>query len=313
MRPSGKPERLQPSAAFYFTDKPPARTPVKFGLWSYDIDLPAGEKAVVVRDSITLPLDLDLLRVLPHAHFLGRRLEGTAKLPDGSTRCLLRIDAWDFNWQGDYAYKNPVFLPKGTVVTMEFTYDNSEGNPRNPRRPPRRVRFGLQSDDEMAELWFQALPHRAGEVKLLDDAMRGKVLQAGLSYNRYLLTVDPGNAKAHADLGKAHLLLGRPDEALPALASAIRLRPDFDEPHYFLGLLHRTQNRPGEAKAEFQAAIRANPGHAKAHGNLGLLLMEEGRLDAAAREFETALRLNPADEIARESLEEIKRAGRKKE
>jgi hypothetical protein len=98
---------------------------VKIGLWSEDLRLPAGGHAVQVKDSMTLPADVDLLRILPHAHFLARKIEATAALPDGSTRCLLKISSWDFNWQGDYAYRDAIRLPKGTVLSMEFTYDNS--------------------------------------------------------------------------------------------------------------------------------------------------------------------------------------------
>src|SRR5207245_4914462 len=75
VKPSGKPELLQPSVGFFFTDRAPTTAPVKFGLWSQAIDIPAGERAYIVRDSFTLPLDVDLLRILPHAHYLGRRME----------------------------------------------------------------------------------------------------------------------------------------------------------------------------------------------------------------------------------------------
>lgn len=305
LSPSGKPELVQPSVGFTFTPDPPTRSPVKLGLWSYDIDLPPGGPSIVVKDSCTLPVDLDLLRVLPHAHHLGRRLEATARLPDGTTRCLLRITDWNFNWQGDYVYRQPIPLPRGTVVSMEFTYDNTAANPRNPHRPPQRVRYGLQSGDEMAELWFQAVLRRPEDREILEGQNRQKVLHAGIAYNRYLLGLDPNDPKAHAQLGKAWLLLGRPEEARRHLAEAIRIRPEEDESHYLLGVLCRTQGRPEEAKAEFQAAIRINPRHAKAHGSLGLVLLEQGRLDEAAVWFEAALRLDPSDEIARSSLAEI--------
>jgi Flp pilus assembly protein TadD len=315
LRPTGKPERVQPSIGFHFTDRGPERSAVKLGLWSHDIDIPAGERSYTAEDRMTLPIDLEILRILPHAHFLGRRLEATARMPDGSSRCLLRINAWDFNWQGDYAYRTPVFLPKGSVVSMKYTYDNSADNPRNPSRPPRRVTYGLRSEDEMAELWMQALPRRAEDVALLDQQLQQKVFDSALAYNRYLLRLDPGDARAHLELGKVLLFRGKPEEARGHLEASLRIRRDDNEAHYFLGLLHRTQNRNAEARSEFEEAIRSNPEHAKAHGNLGLVLMELGFWDAAARELETALRLNPSDEIARSSLAEIeaaRRAGRLK-
>jgi hypothetical protein len=63
---------------------------------------------------------------------------------------LISIQDWDFNWQGQYRYKQPILLPKGTKVELEYVYDNSGGNPHNPSRPPVRVRFGEQTKDEMA-------------------------------------------------------------------------------------------------------------------------------------------------------------------
>ena len=67
-------------------------------------------------------------------------MKATATLPDGSTRSLLWIKDWDFNWQDGYVYKQPFTLPKGTRIDVTITYDNSAENPRNPISPPRRAR-----------------------------------------------------------------------------------------------------------------------------------------------------------------------------
>ena len=85
-----------------------------------------------------------------YRHFRGKDVQVWAALPDGSKSWLLRIKDWDFNWQGSYQYSKPLALPKDTVVEMEYTYDNSENNPRNPSHPPVRVRWGEQTTDEMA-------------------------------------------------------------------------------------------------------------------------------------------------------------------
>ena len=61
-----------------------------------------------------------------------------------------------------YRYRQPVQLPKGTVLHMRYTYDNSASNSRNPHNPPIRVRAGNRSEDEMAHLWLQVLPVHAG-------------------------------------------------------------------------------------------------------------------------------------------------------
>lgn len=311
LRPTGKPELVRPSFAFSFTDRAAAKQPAKIGLWSYDIDIPPGAAAHAVKDSFTLATDVDVLGLLPHAHLLAASVEARARRPDGTSTTLLRIPRWNFDWQGDYVYREPLFLPKGTELTMEILYDNRAENPRQANRPPKRVRYGVESGDEMAEVWLRVLPRAAEGAALLEQASVPKVLAAGVSFNRYLLEKDPENGRAHGELGKVLVLQGRLDEAGPHLDAAIRLRPGDDEPHYFRGLAHRKRRQPAEAQAAFEAAVRLNPSNAKAQGNLGLVRMERGDLDGAVRAFEAALRLDPADEIARRSLEEIAASRRK--
>jgi hypothetical protein len=60
---------------------------------------------------------------------------------------------------------------------MEFTYDNSETNPRNPYHPPQRVRWGMGSQDEMAGLHIQVVAARAEDREELGKALWGKVMR----------------------------------------------------------------------------------------------------------------------------------------
>ena len=76
-------------------------------------------------------------------------MRGVATLPDGSTRRLIDIADWDFRWQHVYRFVTPLRLPKGTTVSMRYTYDNSADNPRNPNSPPKPVYWGEQTTDEM--------------------------------------------------------------------------------------------------------------------------------------------------------------------
>ena len=107
--------------------------------------------------------------VLAHAHYLAREFKAIATLPDGTTRPMLWIKDWDFNWQDRYVYREPIDLPKGTRIDVAITYDNSADNPRNPCNPPRRVRFGLQSYDEMGMVTFQTMTSSDADEKALDD------------------------------------------------------------------------------------------------------------------------------------------------
>ncbi len=308
LQPSGKPEPVRPSVGFYFTNQPPTEVPDILWLSTYDIDLPAGEAAREVKVTRTLMADVDLLSVLPHAHFLGKELEGTATLPDGSKRWLVHIADWNFNWQGEYRLREPLFLPRGTLLSMRYTYDNSAANPRNPHTPPRRVQYGLQSTDEMGELWLQVRPRSAADRQGVLAFKQASVLQDTFDYNRYLLRLNPGDARAHSGLGKAEYFSDRPEIAAGHFRRALELDITLDEPHYFLGLMHRRAGRLKDAQAEFEATLRVNPEHSKAHGNLGYLHIEARNPVKAGEHLREALRLDPDDAMAREGLEMIARA-----
>jgi mono/diheme cytochrome c family protein len=310
MQPSGKPEPVQSSVGFYFTDKRPTNTPFKIRLTSFDIDIPAGAKSHGVKDSYVLPVDAEVLAVLPHAHYLGKKIQGYATLPNGAKQWLLLIPEWNFNWQGDYRYAKPVALPKGTMLHMEFIYDNSSGNPRNPNQPPRRVQYGLQSADEMAELWLQVTLRDVKDRDTLARDYQHKAARESIAYNTYLLRSNPKDGRAQTELAKAMLSERRFDEALRYLRAAVENAPDFDEAHYFLGLLLRTQKKLAEAKVAFGNALRANPQNFKAHGNLGLISLEQGNLNEAEAHFRSALAVNPNDTISRESLDDIAKVKR---
>jgi hypothetical protein len=104
----------------------------------------------VVKTGMTVPQDVEVLGITPHAHYLAKEMKIEARLPDGSVTPLIWIKDWDFNWQGQYRYSQPVKLPKGTRVELEYTYDNSAANPRNPSNPPVNVHWGEQTTNEMA-------------------------------------------------------------------------------------------------------------------------------------------------------------------
>jgi hypothetical protein len=114
-----------------------------------ELRIPAGEPNYQVKCSRTIPYDVHLTAVLPHMHLLGKDFLMTATRPDGTTRTLIRIDRWEFNWQNSYDFVEPVALPARTRIDVVAHYDNSAANPRNPSSPPKEVRWGEQTTDEM--------------------------------------------------------------------------------------------------------------------------------------------------------------------
>jgi hypothetical protein len=308
LNPSGKPELFQPSVGLYFTDRAPTNVCFKMSLTSFLIDIPAGQKDYVVRSSFKLPAEVTLLAVMPHAHYLARDVKGWAELPDGTRQWLIWIKRWDFNWQSDYRYTKPLFLPTGTTLHMEYTYDNSEANARNPNHPPQRVRYGLQSKDEMAELWLQLLPRRESDRPLLAQAYSASLDQASCEAAQYSLRLDPADASAHLQLGIHLSALGRMSEAIDHTLTAARLHPANDEPPYILGTIYRRQDKLEQAQAAFEEALRLNPNNSKAHGNLGFMSEQQGRADEAEKHYRAALRINPHDALVSGSLAELLRA-----
>jgi hypothetical protein len=175
--PTGKPETDRTRLALYFTDQTPKRRMLDIPLVSSRIDIPPGEPAYKVTDHFTIPVDVDAVGVIPHAHYVCRSMYAYAALPDGSRRTLLRIPDWNFNWQQQYRYAAPIRLPEDTEVFMEFTYDNSAANPRNPNHPPVRVRYGAGTTDEMAGLHLQVIPVRAEDADELSQALWGRMMR----------------------------------------------------------------------------------------------------------------------------------------
>ncbi len=176
--PDGKTETDQSRVGLYFTARKPARHAFDIPLGSNRIDIPAGDRSYKVTDHFTIPVDVDLIGINPHAHYVCKEMYGYAVLPDGSQRTLIRIPDWNFDWQQQYTYATPIRLPAETRVEMEFTYDNSEGNPRNPNRPPKRVTWGPGSADEMAGLHISVVPVLASDAQELSDALWGKMMRA---------------------------------------------------------------------------------------------------------------------------------------
>jgi len=113
------------------------------------MQLPPGQSHIEIKAAWRVPVDLVAHAVTPHMHLLGRDMLMSLRFPDGREQDLVKIDDWDFNWQYSYYFEKPLDLPKGTVLNVVAHYDNSEANPRNPNKPPKLVKWGEATTDEM--------------------------------------------------------------------------------------------------------------------------------------------------------------------
>ncbi len=308
MNPSGKVEPFRCSVGFYFTDTPPAVTPTKIKLTSLDIDIAPGNRRFEVVDEYLLPGDVEVTRVLPHAHYLCRQMKGDALLPNGTTVPLLLIKDWDFNWQGDYIYDPPVSLPKGTKIRMSFIYDNSGENLANPHDPPIRVLYGPQSSDEMAELWFQLILKNPSDRVLFQKMSARKARESLLAFGNAPFaneTEDPNLMMMNA---QAKLAGGNAKEAFEIFRRVVQLEPDRFNAWFNIGMILMKVGNLDVAIQAFRKVISIDPQDAEAYGAVGVLLSRQQKYQQAVPYLQHALKLRPEDPVARQTLEKAKEA-----
>ena len=302
MQSTGRPESIQASVGLYFTDDPPLRTPMMMRLGRQSIDMPPGERRYVIRDRFTLPVGAELIGIQPHAHFRATEIKGFATFPDGRTESLIRIPDWDFNWQDVYRYETRPFLPAGTTVAMEYAYDNSAANPRNPDHPPRRVRFGQFSNDEMGDLWLQLLPRSEADRQTLVRTFMPKVVNEDIVGYESMLAADPDNPVLHRDVAVLYMTAERTAAAIRHYRRSLELDPASATAHYNLATLLAAGGALDEAVRHFRRAVALRPAHAAAHNNLGAVLRALGRLADATPYFERAVALDAGNAAAHNNL-----------
>ncbi|MFN8287947.1 MAG: T9SS type A sorting domain-containing protein [Chitinophagales bacterium] len=113
---------------------------------------------------------VSLLNLAPHAHLLCKDWLVYAITPTGDTVPLIKIDDWDFHWQGFYTLQKLKFIPKGSTVYGFATYDNTSNNPNNPNNPPQNVSVGEATSDEMMLVYFSYLIYQNGDENVVLDS-----------------------------------------------------------------------------------------------------------------------------------------------
>lgn len=302
MRPTGRIEQVAPRLGLYFTTTPPTRTPAIVRLGRQNLDIPAGASDYRITDSFVLPVDAQVVSIQPHAHYRARDVSAWATLPDGSRRSLIHISDWDFSWQDLYRLEQPFWLPAGTTLSMAYTFDNSETNPRNPSHPPDRVTWGWRSSDEMADVWIQLLTRNEADRRRLTGIGRRKMTEEDAIGSEVLIAREPDHINLRNDAALIYRELGRPERALAHFAAVTRLEPNSPAAHYNEGVTLETLGREEEALAQYKEAIRLDPSYSLAHNALANFLYRARRLDDAMGEYRAALKSDETLVVARCSL-----------
>ncbi|MBS1857337.1 MAG: tetratricopeptide repeat protein [Acidobacteria bacterium] len=296
IKPTGKEETVDPVVGLYFTDKPRTLYPMLIQLeHDRSLDIPPGDKDFLVSDDFTVPMDLNVLAVYPHAHYLGHVMEGYATLPDGMRKWLVRIPNWDLNWQGVFRYQKPVFLPKGSVVSMRYHYDNSADNVRNPNSPPKEVKGGPDAKSEMGHLWLQVLPVEPGDHRA--------EIQAAISEQQ--IKKYPDDFTANFRMGDLMLMRNDPNDAIPYFQKAAESDPHSVVAATELGNALFAAKKVPESIEALRHALEIDATYTDARYNLASVLATSGKFEEAARQYEQVLKDQPDNQPARQHRAEV--------
>jgi hypothetical protein len=145
---SGKPVTDRTKVAMIFSKEPSPREVRPSAFWNGSLRLPAGSPDTSVPSEVEFLQDTIVYGLLPHTHLRGKAWEYRLALPDGTTKTILSVPNYDFNWQTYYMFKEPLQVPKGAKILSTAWYDNSPGNRSNPDAKA-DVTWGDQTWEEM--------------------------------------------------------------------------------------------------------------------------------------------------------------------
>jgi len=127
------------------------------------------------------PDKFTVLNVLPHMHKVGSSIKVFAIKPGNDTVPLINIPNWDFKWQGQYSFRQPIVLPEGTVLKAIAIYDNTSANPDAPN-PNLPVNAGEASDEEMMMVYFNYLYYQNGDENIIVDTVTSHPTYMGCNF-----------------------------------------------------------------------------------------------------------------------------------
>jgi hypothetical protein len=139
-----------------------AKRPPRFELrtsaaYAKDFEIAPGKARVPVPATYQFSEPGLIVSFLPHMHVRGTAFRYVLQNPDGTRRTLLDVPHWGFNWQVFYQLATPIPVQRGSRLVATGWYDNSAANPLNPD-PTQTVKWGMQSDEEMMNGYFDWIP-----------------------------------------------------------------------------------------------------------------------------------------------------------
>lgn len=145
---SGKAAVDKTRIGLYLLDEAPAIAMGGGSAAEFNLNIPPNVKESPMTADRTFAKDTYLVSLSPHMHFRGKKIKYTLIYPDGRREVILSVPNYQFNWQKNYDFKEPMFIPAGTRLVVDGAFDNSATNPNNPD-PNITVTWGEQSWNEM--------------------------------------------------------------------------------------------------------------------------------------------------------------------
>jgi mono/diheme cytochrome c family protein len=145
---NGKPATDQTSIGFKFAPGPPAAEVRTGAMLNPRFMIPAGAPDHPVEAAVEFIEDVTIYSMVPHTHLRGKSWEHRIVYPDGREEVLLAVPKYDFNWQTEYIFAEPLRVPKGATLKSLARYDNSTANKANPDAT-QPVYWGDQTWEEM--------------------------------------------------------------------------------------------------------------------------------------------------------------------
>lgn len=113
--------------------------------------------AYMATSRVTIPVDIELIALIPDFRDLATEITILAIKPNGSMVRLFHLDGWSTFWIGAYRFLSPIHLPAGTTITLDARFNNSTHNVQNLNRVPTRVPIGAAAGEEPGSVALQVL------------------------------------------------------------------------------------------------------------------------------------------------------------
>jgi mono/diheme cytochrome c family protein len=144
----GQPTTDRSKIGLKFTKTPPKTVLNTLALINASLSIPPGVPDYTIDNMMTFNRETVVYSLIPHTHVRGTGWHYEAIYPDGRKEVVLSVPKYDFNWQHEYVFTEPLRMPAGSKLYAKAWYDNSTRNKSNPD-PTKTVTWGDQTWEEM--------------------------------------------------------------------------------------------------------------------------------------------------------------------